>query len=66
MVDGEWAAETVVPKTLVAHHDKNTSETYSETIQFRSLNRTIAMRMRLTSTLARGKKFKLMGIALCE
>jgi hypothetical protein len=34
MVDGEWVAETVVPKTLVAHHDKNTSETYSERYNF--------------------------------
>ena len=74
---GEWISALEVPHELTGTHDKQTSETYTETVSFlppppvdndgneRTMS-AITTDVRVTLTLTRGKTFKLMGIAVCQ
>jgi len=74
--EGEWISALEVPHELTGTHDKQTSETYTETVPFLpppavdnggdERTKSTITDVRVTLTLTGGKTFKLTGIAVCQ
>jgi hypothetical protein len=62
-VDG-W--KPVASQILTGTHDKNTSETYSETMRLERPVNTATSPLRIAIRLTGGSTFKLMGVAVCS
>lgn len=62
---GKWMPAVGAPTVLTGYHDKNSSETYTETVNLLPLEAAATM-VRVTLKCVGGKRFKLTGIAVCQ